>query len=81
MFHGKLHDEEDDELPRYEEEEDEVGERPAEGIVEEVEEIVVEEDGGDEEAPAAARDRAQSLAQSVQSVTAVAAPVVLDRRA
>jgi hypothetical protein len=44
MFHGKLHDEEDDELPRYEEEEGEEGaEHPHEGTIE-IEEVVIEED-------------------------------------
>ena len=48
MFHGKLHDEEDDELPRYEEEEGEEGaEQPHEGTIE-IEEVVIEED---DEAP------------------------------
>ncbi len=50
MFNGKLHDEEDDELPRYEEEEDEAegAERPPEGTIE-IEEIVIEGDEGDED--------------------------------
>ena len=48
MFQGKLHDEEDDELPRYEEEEgEEGGEQPHEGTLE-IEEAVIEED---DEAP------------------------------
>lgn len=48
MFQGKLHDEEDDELPRYEEEEgEEGGEQPHEGTIE-IEEVVIEED---DEAP------------------------------
>jgi hypothetical protein len=51
MFQGKLHDEEDDELPRYEEEEGEEGaEHPHEGTIE-IEEVVIEED---DEAPDAA---------------------------
>jgi len=48
MFHGKLHDEEDDELPRYEEEEAEEGAQlPHEGTIE-IDEVVIEED---DEAP------------------------------
>jgi hypothetical protein len=48
MFQGKLHDEEDDELPRYEEEEGEEGaELPHEGTIE-IDEVVIEED---DEAP------------------------------
>jgi hypothetical protein len=44
MFQGKLHDEEDDELPRYEEEESEEGaEQPREGTIE-IEDVVIEED-------------------------------------
>src|ERR1700732_3173583 len=51
MFHGKLHDEEDDELPRYEEEEGEEGaEQPHEGTIE-IEEVVIEDD---DEVPEAA---------------------------
>ena len=50
MFHAKMHDEEDDELPRYEEEEGEEGaEHPHEGTIE-IEEVVIEED---DEAPVA----------------------------
>jgi len=50
MFNGKLHDEEDDELPRYEEEEDEAegAERPHEGTIE-IEEIAIEGEDGDED--------------------------------
>jgi hypothetical protein len=50
MFNGKLHDEEDDELPRYEEEEDDAegAERPLEGTIE-IEEIAIEGDEGDED--------------------------------
>lgn len=50
MFNGKLHDEEDDELPRYEEEEDEAegAERPHEGTIE-IEEISIESEDGDED--------------------------------
>ena len=59
MLYGKKHDEEDDELPRYEEEEEEGLERPAEGIVEEIEEVIIEDESGEgetaEPAPAAAR--------------------------
>jgi outer membrane biosynthesis protein TonB len=53
MFHAKMNDEEDDELPAYEEEE-EGQEQPVEAI--EVEEIVIEEEPEEEgaEAPAAA---------------------------
>ena len=44
MFHAKMHDEEDDELPRYEEEEGEEGaEQPHEGTLE-IEDVVIEED-------------------------------------
>jgi hypothetical protein len=44
MFHGKLHDEEDDELPRYEEEEGEEGaELHHDGTIE-IDEVVIEED-------------------------------------
>jgi hypothetical protein len=50
MFYAKMHDDEDDELPRYEEEEEGL-ERPHEGdIIEEVEEIVVEAEPGEDEA-------------------------------
>jgi hypothetical protein len=55
MFYSKSHDEEDDELPRFEEEEEE-GERPLGGTVE-VEEITIEEEPEEEESeptPAAA---------------------------
>ena len=50
MFNGKLHDEEDDELPRYEEEEDDAegAERPLEGTIE-IEEIAIEGEDGDED--------------------------------
>jgi septal ring-binding cell division protein DamX len=53
MFHGKMHDEEDDELPRYEEEGEEGLGHSNEGIVEEVEEIVIEGEPAEEEEPAA----------------------------
>jgi len=60
MFHGKMHDEDDDELPRYEEEEGE-GEglgHPHDEIIEEVEEIIVEEEPEEEaETPAAPASR------------------------
>ncbi len=50
MFNAKLHDEEDDELPRYEEEEDEGegAEQPHEGTIE-IEEIAIESEDGDED--------------------------------
>jgi hypothetical protein len=55
MFHAKQHDGEDDELPRYEEEEGEEGaELPHGDVVEEVEEIIIEEEPDTEVAPAAA---------------------------
>jgi ATPase subunit of ABC transporter with duplicated ATPase domains len=49
MFYAKMHDDEDDELPRYEEEEEGL-EQPHDGdIIEEVEEIVVEAEPGEDE--------------------------------
>src|SRR5208283_1726565 len=54
MFYAKMHDDEDDELPRYEEEEEGL-EQPHDGdIIEEVEEIVVEAEPGEDEAEAPA---------------------------
>jgi len=49
MFRAKMHDEDDDELPRYEEEGEEGLEHPSDGSVEEVEEIVIEGEPGEDE--------------------------------
>jgi hypothetical protein len=44
MFHAKMHDEDDDELPRFDEE----GQEQPTEILEEVEEVIVEEEPGEE---------------------------------
>ena len=66
MFHAKMNDEEDDELPAYEEEE-EGQEQPSETI--EVEEIVIEEEPDEEEAakPAAPASRKSAPARKIGS--------------
>lgn len=53
MFYVKMHDEDDNELPRYEEEEEGL-EHPHDEIVGEVEEIILEDEPGEEEDPAPA---------------------------
>jgi cell division septation protein DedD len=76
MFYAKMHDDEDDELPRYEEEEEGL-EQPHDGdIIEEVEEIVVEAEPGEDEAetPAAPAPKSAPAAKKKAKAKAKAKP-------
>ena len=73
MFYAKMHDDEDDELPRYEEEEEGL-EQPHEGeAIEEVEEVIVDAESGEDEAEESAHapaPRKAAPAKKAQKPTA-----------